>query len=102
MEKTTDFKKFEYKLAVDKGQTPFPVENLKKTLPTIKCICGAEILVISDLKAMSTAIRNHLFEHRRAEKDQKKAAVEWALAEQFFIEQLFDYASNMEEEWQLV
>ena len=95
--------KFVRELKVNnENQTLSPKHNLKNILPTIRCFCGAKILIIRDSKAMEVAIGNHLDKHRRAEKDPKKAAVVWALAEQFFIEQLFDYASNMEEEWQLV
>jgi hypothetical protein len=28
-------------------------------MPTIKCSCGSEILVVPDVKAMSIAIENH-------------------------------------------
>jgi len=35
------------------------------SLPTIKCTCGEQILVIPDLCAMNRAIENHAFKHRR-------------------------------------
>ncbi len=28
-------------------------------MPTIRCTCGSEILVVPDVKAMSVAIENH-------------------------------------------
>jgi len=35
-------------------------------MATIKCVCGAEILVLPDLKAMRLAIENHLAKHKKA------------------------------------
>jgi hypothetical protein len=34
------------------------------TLPTIKCECGHEILLLPDLIAMGKAIERHSFEHK--------------------------------------
>ena len=39
----------------------------KKRMSTIKCICGCEILVVPDLKAMERAIKNHVAEHKQAD-----------------------------------
>jgi hypothetical protein len=38
----------------------------KKRMPIVRCICGSEILVVPDLKAMNRAIRNHVAEHNEA------------------------------------
>jgi hypothetical protein len=38
----------------------------KKSLPIVKCICGSEILVLPNLKAMNRAIKNHVTEHKQA------------------------------------
>ena len=38
----------------------------KKSMPIVKCLCGSEILVLPDLKAMSIAIQNHVTEHKQA------------------------------------
>ena len=38
----------------------------KTRMPTVKCVCGFEILVVPDLKAMDRAIRNHVAEHKKA------------------------------------
>ena len=38
----------------------------KTRLPIIKCVCGFEILVVPDLKAMNRAIRNHAARHKKA------------------------------------
>ena len=38
----------------------------KKSMPIVRCICGSEILVVPDLKAMNRAIKNHVAEHKEA------------------------------------
>ncbi len=43
--------------------------NLNERLPTIKCECGAEILLLPDLKAMNRAIKAHVAEHKKKEKN---------------------------------
>jgi hypothetical protein len=49
--------------------------HLKKGLPIISCECGAEILVVPDLKAMNQAFKTHITEHRKKERNtQKKIA----------------------------
>jgi hypothetical protein len=47
-------------------------ERLKEGLPIIRCECGAKILVLPDLKAMNRAIKTHVAEHRRNERNMKK------------------------------
>ena len=41
---------------------------LKERLPIINCVCGAEILVVPDLRAMNRAIQTHVTEHRKMER----------------------------------
>lgn len=36
----------------------------KQHIPTIKCECGYEFLLIPDSKAMGKAIENHVLEHK--------------------------------------
>lgn len=38
----------------------------KIRMPIIKCVCGFEILVVPDLKAMDQAIENHVANHKNA------------------------------------
>ena len=38
----------------------------KKSMSTIRCVCGFEILVVPDLKAMDRAIKNHVANHKKA------------------------------------
>jgi hypothetical protein len=62
----------------------------KKRMPTIKCICGREILVIPDLKAMNRAIKNHVTEHKRADYGLVLDSLE-----EFLTEQILKMASEM-------
>ena len=39
----------------------------RKGMPTVRCVCGSEILVLPDLKAMNRAIKNHVAEHKQAD-----------------------------------
>jgi hypothetical protein len=39
-------------------------QSLKHNLPTIKCGCGHEILLIPDLASMGKAIEEHASEHK--------------------------------------
>ena len=59
-------------------------------MPTIRCICGLEILVVPDLKAMNRAIKNHVAEHKKAE-----YGLEFDSLEEFLTEQILMVACNM-------
>ena len=48
----------------------------KLNLPTIKCRCGAEILVVANIKLMSQAIEAHVEEHKKKVKGHKEAEAE--------------------------
>jgi len=37
----------------------------KKKMPTFKCCCGTEILIVPDLPAMGSAIKEYVEEHRK-------------------------------------
>jgi hypothetical protein len=39
-----------------------------KNLPTIKCACGAEILLVPDVKLMSKALEAHVEDHKKKSK----------------------------------
>jgi hypothetical protein len=45
---------------------------LKERLPIINCECGAEILLVPDLQAMTRAIKTHVAEHRKTERRNTK------------------------------
>lgn len=34
-------------------------------MPIFNCLCGVKILIVSDLTAMSKAIKNHIIEHKK-------------------------------------
>ena len=53
-------------------ENPQVYELLKKRLPLISCGCGAEILVVPDLRAMNRAIKTHVVEHRKRERNAKR------------------------------
>jgi hypothetical protein len=50
-------------------------KHLKEGLPIISCECGAEILVVPDLKAMNRAIQAHVAKHRKTERNTKKNVI---------------------------
>ena len=54
-------------------------------MPTIRCVCGCEILVVPDLKAMDRAIRNHVAEHKQMDYGLAFDSLEEFLAEQILI-----------------
>lgn len=62
----------------------------KKGMPTIKCVCGARILVVPDLKAMNRAIKNHVAVHKHAD-----YGIVFDSLEEFLTEQTLMAASKM-------
>ncbi len=46
-------------------------KHLKERMPTIKCECGAEILMLPDLPAMNRAIKTHANEHRKRKRSEQ-------------------------------
>ena len=66
-------------------------------LPLLKCECGAEILFLPDLRVMDHAIEVHVAEHRKKEKDPRKAAEIARHTREILIEQLFRKATEMGE-----
>ena len=56
----------------------------KKRMPIVRCICGSEILVVPDLKAMNLAIDNHVATKHKATLDDSERLTEF-LAEQVLI-----------------
>jgi hypothetical protein len=67
--------------------------NHKKRLPTLRCLCGADILVVPDLKAMNQAIKNHLAEHKKT-RDGSDTMVAFGLLEKYLTEQVLMVASK--------
>jgi len=64
-------------------------------LPLLKCECGAEILLLPDLRLMNHAIEVHVSEHRKKENDPNKASLEAAHIRDILVEQLLKKASEI-------
>jgi hypothetical protein len=56
----------------------------KKRMPIVKCICGSEILVLPDLKAMNLAIDNHVNIKHKTTSEESERLAEF-LAEQVLL-----------------
>jgi ABC-type transport system involved in multi-copper enzyme maturation permease subunit len=69
--------------------------ELSKNLPLLRCECGAEILLLPDLRVMNHAIEVHVLEHNKKEKDPRKAAETASHIRQILIEQLLRKASEI-------
>jgi hypothetical protein len=48
----------------------------KQRLPLIRCSCGAEILLVPNVKMMGEAIENHADAHKQKVKDHEEAEAE--------------------------
>jgi hypothetical protein len=73
-----------------RDEMPKVHKNSSSGLPVIKCKCGFEILVLSDLKAMSQAIDKHILEHKnRGATDDEVKRMELDL-----IAQVLSYAAD--------
>jgi hypothetical protein len=57
----------------------------KNRMPIVRCLCGSEILVVPDSKAMNRAIRNHLAEHEQENYGLVSGSLEEFLTEQVLI-----------------
>jgi len=58
----------------------------------IKCECGAEILLLPDLKVMNHAIEVHVSKHREKEKNADKGEAESRRIQDLLITQVFEKA----------
>ena len=66
----------------------------KKGLFMIKCSCGAEILLVPNVNAMSEAIEAHVENHTQKIKDSKAAEAEAERIRDHLIIQVLDEASK--------
>ena len=83
----------------NRGLRHLPIDISKKrsgsnTLPTIKCLCGAEIAMLPDVKQMSQAIEAHILKHKKKIKDPKEAEVEAERIRDELIKQILEKASQ--------
>jgi hypothetical protein len=65
------------------------------SLPVIKCICGAEILLVPNVKKMNDAIEAHILEHTKKCKAAKEAEVEAERIRSDLILKVLEKASEM-------
>jgi hypothetical protein len=65
-------------------------------LSKVKCECGAEILFLPDVRAMSHAIEVHVAEHRQKSKAPAGAAAEAERVRDALITQVLSIASKSE------
>ncbi len=65
-----------------------------KGLPMIKCYCGAKIMLVPNVKAMSEAIEAHVASHKQNVKDPKEAEAEADRIRDDLIIQVLDNASK--------
>lgn len=64
------------------------------SLPVIECSCGAQILLVPNVKKMSAAIEAHIVEHIKKIKDAKKAEVEAERIRDDLITKVLEMASE--------
>jgi hypothetical protein len=64
-------------------------------LPVIKCSCGAEILLVPNVKLMNEAIEAHILEHTKKCKTLKEAEAEAEGIRDNLIIQVLEKASEM-------
>jgi len=69
------------KLKINQEITKKHKKEDESTMLFAECNCGAKILVIPDVAAISRAVKNHITKHKNAN-------------EQFLIEQIFKAASK--------
>jgi len=64
-------------------------------LPTVKCSCGAKILLIPDVKKMNQAIEDHILAHTKNIQNVKEAEAEAERIRNELIIKVLDLASEM-------
>jgi hypothetical protein len=73
-------------------------ENLpdSSNLPIVKCLCGAEILLVPDVRLMSKSIEAHVQKHKKKIKNPKQAETEAKRIRDYLIIQVFNKANQTE------
>jgi hypothetical protein len=66
----------------------------KSGLSAIKCLCGAVILLVPNVKAMSEAIESHVSKHSQKVKDPKEAQTEAESVRNDLITKILEKASK--------
>jgi hypothetical protein len=70
----------------------------KYSSQTIRCECGAEILLIPDIKEMGRCIESHAAEHRNKEHTPADGEAVFEYIETFLIKQVLEKAALQENE----
>jgi CheY-like chemotaxis protein len=83
--------------ATKNAETKISLEELchSASLPTIKCPCGEQILVIPDLCAMNRAIENHATKYRRKRLSDRKDTDEHVNIKELLTKQLLKVTSEI-------
>jgi hypothetical protein len=61
----------------------------KRRMPIVRCICGSEILVVPDLKAMNIAVDNHVTTKHKITSDDSQ------MLSEFLVEQVILVATKI-------
>ena len=64
------------------------------TLPLIKCRCGAEILLVPNVKLMSKVIEEHSEAHKKKIKNRKEAMTEAEKVQEDLLAKVFSKAGE--------
>lgn len=57
----------------------------KRRMPIVRCMCGSEILVVPDLKAMNLAIDNHVTTKHKTTLDNSEMLTEFLAEQVLFV-----------------
>jgi signal transduction histidine kinase len=76
-------------------KTASPKQSHEKISLIVECLCGAQILLVPDLKAMNQAIENHLANHTKLEKSPRKKTRIANHVRQFLTEQVIEKATEL-------
>ncbi|MCW3996450.1 MAG: hypothetical protein NWE98_09945 [Candidatus Bathyarchaeota archaeon] len=66
----------------------------KEPYPSISCLCGAEILLVPDVKLMSKAVEAHALTHKKKMQDSKRAEEEAERIRNHLIAEVLRIASE--------
>jgi len=72
----------------------FPSINPNGGMPLIRCLCGAAILLVPDIRAMKRAVENHIDEHNKMNQKTRKGYIPPAKVRKILVEQVLEKASE--------
>lgn len=75
------------------GENDSAARNRRGGMPLIRCKCGAQILLVPDIKAMIRALENHISEHKKLTLRKGKENVSPDRVRQILIDQILQKAS---------